>query len=151
MSPVSVRRLLVGVDGSDDAQRALGWAIGIAIAFEAEVVAVHAVGLVMHINGGLTVPTEPHLDEIRTTFETDWCQLLDDSSVANRREAIHGDPVDVLSVASRRFNADVLVVGRRGLGRVQTLRLGSTSQALTERSTIPVLVIPRPSDPASAG
>src|ERR687892_166065 len=43
-------RIVVGVDGSDTAQEALRWAVGLGETLGAEVVAVHAVGLLEELH-----------------------------------------------------------------------------------------------------
>lgn len=55
-------------------------------------------------------------------------------------EVLEGDPVDAILAFARSRDADLIVVGSRGLGAVQGLVLGSVSQAILHRSDRPVLV-----------
>ena len=136
-----VDRVLVGVDGSHDARRALEWAIAVAWAFDAELVAVHAAGLLAHIDEGPPVPSQAHLGELRTRFEHDWCEPLAQSPVAHRFLMPEGPPVLALLETAEREEVDLIVVGQRGLGGVAEL-LGSTSLQLAERSHRPLLIVP---------
>ena len=43
---------------------------------------------------------------------------------------------------SERVNAGLLVVGRRGAGKVRALRMGSVASYLVTSSTIPIAIIP---------
>jgi nucleotide-binding universal stress UspA family protein len=137
-----LRRLVAGVDGSANSELALSWAIDIASAFGAEVIAVHAIGLLTRLGDGPARPSEQHLDELRRVFETDWCRPLDEVPIPSQRMLIHGDPVDVLIRAARGSKADLIVVGRRGAGGFPDRLLGSTSQQLAEHANGPVLVVP---------
>jgi nucleotide-binding universal stress UspA family protein len=139
---VRLYRLLAGVDGSANSEHALSWAIGLAAAFGAEVIAVHAIGLLTRLGDGPAQPSEQHLDELRRVFETDWCRPLDEVPITSQRILIHGDPVDVLLRAAREADADLIVVGRRGAGGWPERRLGSTSRQLAEHADRPVLVVP---------
>jgi nucleotide-binding universal stress UspA family protein len=47
----------------------------------------------------------------------------------------------IVEVAGER-DADVIVVGRRGLSRVKSALLGSVSNGVTHHSSVPVLVVP---------
>jgi nucleotide-binding universal stress UspA family protein len=47
----AIRRILVGVDGSDGAARAVAWSARLARAAGAEVVAVHAIGTPIFLDG----------------------------------------------------------------------------------------------------
>jgi nucleotide-binding universal stress UspA family protein len=130
----AIRTIVVGIDGSANASAALAWAIDLARAVEAEVVAVHAVGLREAGQG--------HPVEQRAEFETRWCAPLDAAGLKDRRLLVDGDPVSVLLRTAEETGADVIVVGTRGVGDRQELLLGSTSSQVTRRSVVPVVVIP---------
>ena len=51
-----MKRLVVGVDGSEGAARALRWAIGLAEKEGAEIIAVYALGPVEDLFRGTTTP-----------------------------------------------------------------------------------------------
>jgi nucleotide-binding universal stress UspA family protein len=66
--------------------------------------------------------------------------LVAESRVVNRR---HDIAADILAVAGD-VEADVIVLGTRGLGPVKSLMLGSVSHAVLHHADRPVLVIPSP-------
>lgn len=137
-----IKRLVVGVDGSVDSARALHQAVVLAECFGAEVVAVHAVGLLAHLGAGPPVPSQSHIDELRSTFESEWCAPLKDSGVPHRMLLLDGPPALKLLEAADSERADMIVVGSRGSGASSGLRLGSTSHQVVEDSRCPVLVVP---------
>jgi nucleotide-binding universal stress UspA family protein len=146
---ILIQRILVGVDGSQNGQRALGWALLLARQFGAELVAVHAVGLLAHLGEGPPVPSHQHLEELRHVFETEWCGPLRDSGVENRLLLVDGAPVPVLLSLAERESINVIVVGSRGKGGFEELLLGSTSLQLAEHASCPVLIVPpEPDHPA---
>jgi nucleotide-binding universal stress UspA family protein len=138
----AVRTILTGVDESSNAQQALRWAVTIAERFEAEVVAVHAVGLLARIGDGPPVPSQQHLDQLLSAFETDWSAFLDAAPVRSRRLFLDGPAVEVLLRVVEEVGGDLLVVGRKGSGGGAELVLGSVSHQLAERAPCPVLIIP---------
>ncbi|HET6916331.1 MAG TPA: universal stress protein [Acidimicrobiales bacterium] len=139
---VRIQRLLVGIDDSDNARRALDWAILLAQRFGAEVVAVHAVGLLTSLHGSPPVPSHSHLGELRRLLETEWCAPLAESGVPHRMLCLDGPPVRVLLDVAAQEDADVIVVGTRGAGGFAELLLGSTSHQLAEHATRPILIVP---------
>ena len=58
-----------------------------------------------------------------------------------------GVPAEVITRIAQDQHAAMIVVGSRGLGRATHL-LGSTSEAVLARATIPVLIVPAGSSPA---
>jgi nucleotide-binding universal stress UspA family protein len=132
------RRIAVGYDGSLDAEVALRWAAALAVAVQATLRIVHAVGLLEH--AGLA-PTSAHEERARRvvageglgTGHLDWCVLDGDADAVLRRvaEGFEGSPP-----------ADLLVVGTRGAGAHPGTLLGSTSLGLAERAPVPVVVVP---------
>lgn len=124
-----MRCIVVGVDGSDNARRALGWSAAMAELAGAEVVAVHALGM---LEGA-------HRVEVIARFD-DWLAPL--AAVPHRGLAIDGDPVTVLLETAEREGADLVVVGSRGVGGHPDLLLGSTSHQVIQLSRRPVVVVP---------
>jgi nucleotide-binding universal stress UspA family protein len=137
-----IARIVVGLDGSKNAHHALEWAILLASSFDAEVVAVHAVGLLAHGADGSMVPSHSHIGEIREAFESQWCAGLDSAGLKSRKVCREGPPAQVLLDVAEQAGADLLVVGSRGIGGVANLLLGSTSLQLVEHARHPVLVVP---------
>ena len=82
---MKLQTILVAIDGSEGARRAAAWAAHLARATRAEVVVVHARGL---------LESMAH-DEARQAFETNWCSPLDAAEVPYRRVVRDGDPVSV--------------------------------------------------------
>lgn len=133
--------VVVGVDGSANARRAMVEAARIARAEGAHLVVVHAVGLTEVIDHE-RVPAEGHHAEIVANVDR-WCQVLDEVGYHDyRSELVDGPPVDALLRAALDVNASLIVVGRRGAGGRPELLLGSTAHQIVEHSRCPVLVIP---------
>ena len=55
-------------------------------------------------------------------------------------EVIRGRPASAIIDAAKAFHADVIVVGSRGHGTIESMLLGSVSAEVVDRATAPVLV-----------
>jgi nucleotide-binding universal stress UspA family protein len=55
---------------------------------------------------------------------------------------VAGRPPDEITAAARSLRADLIVMGTRGLGRARGFVLGSTTEAVLAKSSVPVLAIP---------
>lgn len=126
-----VDRIVVGIDGSDNARQALLWAAWLARNVGAEVVAVHARGLLERLDG----PGDGH--PTPATVEG-----LQGAGVRHREIERAGTPVSVLLDVAEEEAAGLIVVGSRGLGGYPELLLGSTSTQVVQRATCPVVVVP---------
>jgi nucleotide-binding universal stress UspA family protein len=140
--PREIRRVVVGTDGSDNARHALAWVAAFAARSDAEVVAVHCLGLLFHPDVSALEPSQSHRDEIRALLEGAWTAPLRDAGVRSRTELRDGSPVTVLLAVADEVDADLLVVGRRGAGGFPGLLLGSTSSQLAQYSARPVAIVP---------
>jgi nucleotide-binding universal stress UspA family protein len=135
------QRIVVGVDGSGTAREALRWAVGLGETFGAEVVAVHAIGLLEELHDRDQASGDWRAG-LRRLVERTWCAPLMGARCAHRVELREGPPVDVLLGAAEDEHADMLVVGSRGVGADPALALGSTSLHVLQAARVPVLVVP---------
>ncbi len=53
-----------------------------------------------------------------------------------------GEPANEILKAARRHDADLVVLGTRGMGRVARLLLGSTAETVLRHTRVPVLAVP---------
>jgi nucleotide-binding universal stress UspA family protein len=137
---MSIEHIVVGVDGSENARRALSWAVELALALDADVVAVHAVGLLERF--GEVVDDDDRHPDVRHVFDTEWCEALETPGVRSVRLLRDGNPVSVLLTVADEHDADLIVVGGRGVGGFPELLLGSTSTQVAQHATRPVTIIP---------
>jgi len=131
--------IVVGVDGSEHARRALLWAIDEAKLRGASLHLVHSWRFPPPVplpDGGLA-PTD---------FEAVAKSVLDEATalvpegVSIRQEIAADHPAHALIRAS--MGADLLVVGARGLGGFKGLLLGSVSEQVVHHAHCAVVVVP---------
>lgn len=135
--------IVAGVDGSPFSARALEWAAGLGAALGAEVVAVHALGLLVHL-GARTEPAQEHRTEVKALLEGPWTGPLRAAGVSHRCAVVDGNPVTALLSTAAQHGASMVVVGSRGTGGFPGLQLGSTSHQLAQHATLPVVIVPAP-------
>lgn len=140
--------IVVGLDGSANSHEAVHWAARLAASLGAEVVAVHALGLLDQLEpDGPMVPTQPNREEIAGRAEGPWSEPLAEAGVRHRVVLHDGNPVDVVLDVVEEVGADLVVVGSRGIGGSPALLLGSTSSQIAQRCPCPVTIVP-PADRA---
>lgn len=143
---MQIRRIIVGVDGSRNSDRAASVAGDIAELSGAEIIAVHAVGLLEGRPGPGEVQVD-HRAALRHLLETRWTETARRTGVRVRCSLHDGDAISTLLSAADDAGADLIVVGRHGHRAFPDQVLGSTSAAVAATARCPVLVIP--DDPAS--
>jgi len=136
-----IERILVGLDGSPESARAAEWALSLAAGLRAELIAFHAVGLLdVWPQSDDEQPNRNDHVRIQHALE-DWTRPLLERGVQVRQELADGPPTGAILRAATSLDAQLIVVGCRGIGNTRVGALGSTSAHLVESSTIPVLVI----------
>jgi nucleotide-binding universal stress UspA family protein len=144
-----MKTIVVGVDGSDGAAAALEFAVGEARMRGCALKAVSAWHVpVGAYNSGLMHMIDP------TEYERLGRGALDEAlhgADANGMEISgvvrEGQPAEVLVAESK--DAELLVVGSRGLGGFRGLLLGSVGQQCAHHAACPVVIVPHP-EPAAA-
>lgn len=141
---VPPKKFVVGLDGSIGSARGLAWAVDVARALGAEIVAVHVFQLIPPMAAvSAPIPDTGEWQQVlRQEFENEWCGPLKNAGVRYRTIFKMGSPAATLINIARREQADLLVTGTRGVGGFKELMLGSVSHQLVLHATVPVVVIP---------
>jgi nucleotide-binding universal stress UspA family protein len=144
---MTTTKILVGVDGSDHAHRAVEWCAKYAPKLDAEVVVVHVVDLPTYAAAGapyvwLPVMEPEEREKLRDVVQRDWCKPLADAGVSHRVVLMEGSPTRALMEAAESEDVALVVTGRRGRGGFAELVLGSTSHALSHHLGRPLVIVP---------
>lgn len=143
MSPV-----VVGVDGSEESLRAVEWAAGEAQRRRQPLQILHAFSSPLVGAALALAPAAPPEDDLWHAAESTMATALARAqAVAPDIEVVttalpHTEPVPVLLQHSR--EAELLVVGSRGLGEVASLLLGSVGTRLGTKAACPVVIVRGP-------
>lgn len=139
---VAVTRIVVGVDASDGAIRALDWAADEARLRGARLELVHAFPTpeLVALPSIVTLPSD---EELRHAAEQVIADTVLKAKDLGNLEVQHvvaaGGPASVLCEVAE--GAELLVVGARGLGGFRGLLLGSVTHQVVTHSPCPVVVI----------
>ncbi len=139
--------VVVGVDGSELSQEAVGFAFEEAARRGTELVAVHAWLYPTPAGPGDILPLVYDLDafrqeEERTLAESvaGWSERYPEVPV--RQRLVRGSPARALVEESR--TAQLVVVGARGRGALSGLLLGSVSHAVLHHAHSPLAIVRKP-------
>lgn len=146
--------IVVGIDGSPGAESALRFAFDEASRRGWSVTAVHAwdvpaYDLLIVPNAPVPVPlTDVADDEVRLTAEA-LAGFRDDYPDVDVVESLVRAPA-VMALLNASANAAMIVVGTHGHGPTMGALLGSVSNGLLHKATVPVVVVPPSPDRAEA-
>lgn len=138
-------RIVVGVDASDHARRALRWAVDEARLRAARVEAVHAWHYPYLPTPPYMLPPVPGSDDVEQAARAELERTLADIDTTGLVAPVEpilvwdSNPANALLDAAK--GADMLVVGCRGRGGFAGLLLGSVSQEVAHHATCPVVIV----------
>jgi len=132
--------LVVGVDGSDTATRALYYTLGLARRQRCSVIAVYAITTPAGYDGAMgAAPYQASL-ELAEELEPKIQALAADFQVTTKFVAVPGDPVTVLIKVAAAHHADGIVLGAsKAIGHKL---FGSSAVRAVRRCRCPVTVVP---------
>ena len=140
--------ILVPIDGSSNSKRVLLYAGNLSELFKARVGILYVVSIPKilpvfdHIHTGAYVPAQALEDSMDAgrAIVNEALGLLPPTVEANAFVET-GVPSDVIVKFCHQNNYDLIVIGRRGLGKFQEFVLGSVSKYVMEHASCPVMVI----------
>lgn len=140
--------MLVGVDGSEGGTRAARFAAELAKKSNASLIVAYVIEWSPYT---FNTPQENEVrhkrrEEEIARAESDvirpLVEELKKAGVNAQGIVRHGHAVEVLSQVAKEQRASQIVIGRRGLSKLQALLFGSVASSLVQVSPVPVTVIP---------
>lgn len=140
-----VKEMLVPVDGSENALRAVRYALGLAEKLDARVrlfyvfpvSSVEIIGMAGmsrdDIERAAQAAAQRVFDKLHAEIGETSVKLDDETSI--------GDPAEEIIRCTEDDTDLMVVIGRRGLSRIQSLLLGSVSEKVVRHAHSPVTVI----------
>ena len=140
-------RILVSVDGSPDSDKAVKAAAEIALSKGSEVIVVHGRDISVVAPPAPPMPVKPPQVEPETEDEAqrlvdEALQELQDAGVSARGLVLpfRGRLAQQIVDTAREESADLIVLGSRGMSRIQQIMIGSVANKVIHLSPYPVLL-----------
>jgi nucleotide-binding universal stress UspA family protein len=135
------RSILVAVDGSEAAAKALEEAIDVARAEGARLTLINVAVPHVYSAGPYVVPPQTDEELERAAQKLlDRAEALVPDGVPVSTVVRHGPVAEAILERAEAAQHDLIVMGSRGLGPAGALLLGSVSRAVLAHSPVPVLV-----------
>jgi len=145
-----IRRILVAVDGSNPSLSASTFAIDLAKRFDAELIVLHVIDPRYRELEIAISPRPGRFKEIEKKAMEDAEKILDivrlnatEKNVNVKMDAISGCTSVVKDIVryAKANNADMIVIGNRGMNGFKKLLVGSVASGVVTYSDCPVLVV----------
>lgn len=146
-----ISKILVPTDGSKTAQKAAGYAIGLAKKLNASVIilsvidkrsltsqTVPATATSVHI----TEPVEDYLREAAEVYIGKIKKLCDKNGVQSKSLITTGHPVEEIVKEAERARASLIVMGSSGKSALEAMVIGSVTYGVIHKDTkLPLLLV----------
>jgi len=146
-----VSHILVAVDGSSHADRAVEFAADLAIKYEADLTILSVVShaSTVPIALGAYAELEGLFAESRAVLQTAGEEIVESAAERSRRLGAEdvttvvelGSPAQTICETAKAIEADVVVMGRRGLGEFSGLFLGSVTHKVAHTADCTVVTV----------
>ncbi len=145
-----IKRILVAIDGSEHADKALDFALDLAEKYSATVTIINV--FQVPAIAYLGEPSEYPISLIDFTKEAKAAHEKILSKALKRAKELkpnlkisttlkEGRPADKIIETAKEENFDMIVMGHRGLGKVKEFFLGSVSDRVADGAHCPVLIV----------
>ncbi len=139
-------KILVPVDGSSDAKKALEFAIGLAKSCGSTITVMYVVPRRVYVAaqeaGFVTIPTLMHdMEALGKNVLEEGEKLAHAAEVNSDKTLVHGLPAEEILKKSVAGKYDMIVIGSRGRTAAKAFLLGSVSDRVSHHAKCPVLIV----------
>jgi nucleotide-binding universal stress UspA family protein len=131
------QKILVPLDGSEHSKRALHEAINLAKMTNGTITLLN----VQPHHPSLTSPVSHHTSEApQSIVLSEGQKIVQEAGINVNTLLLQGNVVDQIVKTAKDVNSDLIVIGARGLSKLEELLLGSVSHGVAEKAPCPVIV-----------
>ncbi len=146
---VEYKTIVVPADGSDNSKRALLHAVSLAEKDNGELIIVHVANIVSAISNFDQTPisggyvSEQIAEDMEETGREILSTIVKDipSNIVVKSVFEVGSPGPAVLAVAKKYHADLIVMGSRGLGPFKGLFMGSVSSYVSSHAGCPVLIV----------
>jgi nucleotide-binding universal stress UspA family protein len=141
------KKILAGVDGSETSMKALKHAIELAEIHDSEL---HIISVLEEFKLPFASEYELWANESRDEQVSKVLEEMNSAVMSIKTDDIEidvetrieeGKPAKIITEIAEQEGFELIVIGAKGLGRVEEFLLGSTSREIVNTSKVPVLII----------
>jgi nucleotide-binding universal stress UspA family protein len=134
------KRILVAVDGSPKSERTIVIAIDLAERYEAAVTIVHVREYERYegsdVDLGPPIPADELVDQVVARFRSKGIE-----TTGEIRRVSAGDTPQQIVEAAQAADAELIILGSRGMSEWKSLVLGGVANKVVQHATCPVLLV----------
>ena len=147
-----VKKVLVALDGSKSAEKALDFALNLAEKYSAKIVLISVIPHITYLAPMSTdepFPTKAYI-EYSNEVEARHKNILSDAKKKIKKskpnlkvstKLAEGKPADKIIETAEKGDFDIVVLGHRGLGNIKEFLLGSVSHRVAHKTTRTVIIV----------
>ena len=144
-----IRKILVALDGSEHAEKALDFAVDLAEKYSAEVVLLSIVpytDLVLVSMVPSSIKEESYLIKLRDYYKEVLSKALRKTmkirpNLKVSTKLTEGQPADKIVETVKEGSFDIIVMGSRGMSGIKEFLLGSVSHRVADKASCAVLIV----------
>jgi len=140
-------KILVATDGTAQSRMTIDETVRIAVPLKAEVTVLSVMEDTESMNYASNVPQDI-LNRVRQDQERYYSKAVEEAKARLQEKGlkvktlvVKGDPVEEICGAAEKEGADLIVLGRRRLGRLQSMLLGSVSNKVLMNAKTSVMIV----------
>lgn len=141
-----IKKIIWATDGSKESEEALGYAVFLAKEFGSEITGIHVAPMLVPTPERVLSESEFQIRaaQIEQNIGSRLAEIVDE--LASREInfqgiVLEGEPYNEIIQFADRENADLVVMGKRGLGIIDKLLTGSTTLKVLRESRVPILAV----------
>jgi nucleotide-binding universal stress UspA family protein len=135
------KNILLASDGSDHSYRSAEKAVGLAKLHGGKIDVVYVIDGATSKSDVLTNNSKYEIEKKRKEKLAPIVKLLENEGIDYNVKIIQGEPGPAIVNFANKGDYDCVVVGSRGLNKLQTMVLGSVSHKIAKRVEVPVLIV----------
>lgn len=135
-----IKKILVALDGSKNSQRGLEMGINLARKFDTKLIGIYVISNIPKKYYKLTYPEKPLLIAAEDIMESAKIRCAQ-NGVLFEKKIDFGDPGSKITNFAESLNFDMIIIGARGMSSIKEKFLGSVSNHVLHKSSIPVMIV----------